>query len=207
MWLVAWALVALALPGCGGGTRTPPADGGPADPPPPSTPPVLEDGFEEGLGLWRRDAHVPPSVEDPTVPVPWFIDRVGDPVRGGQASVRLRLDGRQDDGTIWLERSLPVPAHSDLRVHVAAAFWSESESFNTTAETALYAGPVSPEVESDFDVSGVLNQVAGWKVYEHTRDVTSGADGQLHVGVGVNVVWETWITYYLDDVRVWVEPR
>ena len=105
---------------------------------------------------------------------------------------------------------LPRPSPSGVwrrRRHVAAAFWSASESFNTTAETALYAGPVSPEVEGDFDVSGVLNQVAGWKLYEHTRDVTSGADGQLHIGVGVNVVWETWITYYLDDVRVWVEPR
>jgi len=203
--------VVLLLPpllGCGGGASPPSDGGGPADPPPsfPSLP-TLADGFETGLGAWSQDAHVPHSVEDPTVPVPWAIDLTDQPVHEGISAVRLWLDGRQDDGTIWLERALPVAPHADWTVHVSAAYWSESESFNTTAEVALYAGDVSPEVELDFDVSGILNEVGGWKVYAHTFDVTSGADGQVHIGVGVNVVWETWITYYLDDVRVWIEPH
>ena len=207
LWLASAAVIATLLLGCGGALGAPPPPTDPAPGPPPSSPPVLEDGFEAGLGAWTKDAQLPPSVEDPTVPVPWSIDLADEPVHGGAASVRLWLDGRQDDGTIWLERPLSVVPHTDWVVYVSAAFWSESESFNTTAEVALYAGAVSPESELDFDVSGILNRVAGWKVYAHTFQVTSGADGLLHVGVGVNVVWETWITYYLDDVRVWVVPR
>jgi hypothetical protein len=208
-------LLFLALAGgCNAGADTPVGDDSPSDPsppmtqpPPPGTPPVLEDGFEGGLDLWTKDAHVPPSVEDPSVPVPWSIDLAGQPVYEGVASACFTLDGRQDDGAIWLERTVMVAADSNWTVHVSGAYWSPHESFNTFAEVALYAGATSPEVESDFDVSGILNKVDGWKTYAGVFEVTTGPDGLVHIALGVNVVWETWITYFLDDVRVWIEPR
>lgn len=201
-------LLLLAL-GCGsastgGGTNDPPT---PPSPPSPPSPPTFHDGFETGLGLWTKDAEVPPSPGNPGVPVDWSIEPSSEVVHAGALSARYDLDGRQDDGTIWLERAFALEPARPYAVHVEAAYWSDSESFNTTAMVALYAGGESPEEELDFDVSQPLNEVAGWKTYGASFDVTSGADGSVHVGVGLTVVWETWITYYLDDVRVWIEPR
>jgi len=197
--LLAWLLVV----GCGSGAS---GDGAGPSPVPP-TPPTFADGFETGLGAWTRDADVPPSPEDPDVPVAWSIEPSSEVVHTGAASARFDLDGRQDDGTIWLERTFDVGPGTPWRVTVEGTWWSPSESFNTTAVVVLYAGPDSPEEELDFAVAGPLDLVAGWRAYRASFDVTAAGDGRVHVGVGLSVVWETWITYYLDDVRVWLEPR
>lgn len=198
----------LVLAACGGSAPEPgPGDPDPSPPGTPPSPPGFEDGFEAGLGLWVKDAHVPPSPEDPSVPVEWAIDASPEEASGGTASARFYLDGRQDDGVIWLERAVEATPFGSYDVQVVADYWSAAESFNTTAMVALHAGPTSPEVEADFVQPYVLNEVAGWKTYGWAFPVTTDADGRIHVAVGVSVVWETYITYYIDDVSVWITPR
>jgi hypothetical protein len=173
----------------------------------PATQPILfEEGFEEGLDRWQQGADVPEDPERPGQPVDWSIEMSSDQVAGGASSACFDLDGKQDDGTIWLARPLDVPA--DVAYHVRLAFdlWSESESFNTLAKVAAYVGPQPPAVEEDFDVSEPANQVAGWKTYTYEFDARSGPEGQVWVALGISAVWETEMTYYVDNLRVEVIP-
>ncbi len=140
------------------------------------------------------------------VPVTWSIEPVDTPVYEGAQSAEFTIDGRQDDGTIWLERAFDVTPGAAYTVHVSTRWWSEHASFTSAALVVDYAGATSPEAELDFTVVGVLDQVSGWKRYVADLPAHGGADGKLWVGVGFSVVFETWITHDLDDVRIWIEP-
>lgn len=177
--------------------------------------------FEDGLGNWSRDADVPDDPNRPGEPVDWNITRtnetgyedhvhvVGHPVH----SVRFCLDGRQDDGTIWLEQTLPLaPGTYDVEAELQA--WSRSESFNTLAYVVLRVGSGDAEREEDFPpphhngatsasaggLREVLDQQAGWKRYNTSFKVET--DGGLQVAFGISAVWETEMCYDLDAVRV-----
>ena len=112
------------------------------------------------------------------------------------------IDGKQDDGTIWLERKISVKQNAQIRVSVSFWLYSEQESFNTIAAVAAYAGTAKPNVEGDFAVVGFANEVAGWKNYAYTADLNTGSNGEAWVAVGISVRWETYMTYYIDDVRI-----
>jgi len=52
----------------------------------------------------------------------------------------------------------------------------------------------------------VANQAAGWKTYEYAFHVQSDSEGQVWVALGISAVWETEMTYYVDNVRVEIAP-
>ena len=81
-------------------------------------------------------------------------------------------------------------------------FYSESESFNVIAGVVGFAGTSDPEVEADFTVLGQANEVSGWKRYTYTATLKTGSSGEVWVAVGISVLWETEMTYNLDDVEV-----
>jgi hypothetical protein len=167
----------------------------------PKTATYTED-FEEDFGGWTADADVPQDPNKPGSPVDWNISRVTHPVKSGQYSVELYIDGRQDDGTVWIEKELSVKQNSHIQVTVSFDFYSESESFNVIAAVVGFAGTYNPEVEADFTVLGQANEASGWKSYTHTATVNTGASGEVWVAVGISVLWETKMTYNLDDVKV-----
>lgn len=167
---------------------------------------TFRDSFEAALGDWQTGADVPEDGEQPG-PVAWSIETSQAQSSDGHSSVSLFLDGKHDDGTIWLVRSFNVPANRHLMVKLSFDAWSELESFNTTAKAAVYAGARRPQQEGDFDLSQALNQATGWKRYVCGIDVQSGADGQLWVAVGITAVWETKLTYYFDNLLMEVEAR
>jgi hypothetical protein len=169
-------------------------------------PVAFHEGFEGTLDGWQRGADVPEDPNQPGQPVDWRIELSSDQVAEGTASARFTLDGSQDDGTIWLMRPLDVPPEEPLRVELSFELWSASESFNTLANIAAYAGSEPPGEENDFNLHQTANQVEGWKTYEYAFDVHSNAEGQLWVALGVSVVWETEITYYVDNVHVRAAP-
>jgi hypothetical protein len=205
-----------ALVACGlAGAPTPilpPAEGPTATPTPaPSATPVatpiagapgFEEGFEGGLGAWQQGADVPDDPARPGQPVEWSIEPSADQAAEGTSSARLTLDGKQDDGTIWLARPVSVAAGELARVHLSFELWSESESFNTLANVAAYAGAQPPVAEEDFDLSQVANKAEGWMTYDYTFDVRGNAEGHAWVAVGISAVWETQMTYYIDNVQV-----
>ena len=192
--------LSLVLAACGSGGSAPPGND-----PPPDPPGTFRDGFETGLGSWAKAFDLPPDPNDPGDVVEWSIEASAEQAFQGQQSARFVLDGRQDDGTIWLVRAFDVTPQATHTVSLSVMFWSESESFNTTAMVAAYAGPVPPTVELDFDTTRPLNLTAGWAPYAYTFEVTSGDDGRIWVAFGISAVWETWMTYYADEVRVGID--
>jgi len=161
-----------------------------------------DEGFEEDFGGWEGDADVPPDPNNPDSLVDWNVSRVTSPVKSGQYSVELYIDGRQDDGTVWIERELSVKKNLQIQVKVSFDFYSESESFNVIADVVGFAGTSNPEVEADFTVLGQANEVSGWKRYTHTATLKTGSSGEVGVAVGISVLWETEMTYNLDNVEV-----
>jgi hypothetical protein len=163
---------------------------------------TYNEGFEDDLGGWKGDADVPPDPNNPDSLVDWNVSRVTSPINSGQHSVELYIDGKQDDGTVWIEKKLSVKEKSQIQVTVSFEFYSESESFNVLAAVVGFAGTHNPEVEADFTVLGQANEVSGWKRYSYTSTLNTGSRGEVWVAVGISVRWETEMIYNLDDVQV-----
>lgn len=166
---------------------------------------TYSESFENSFGEWSTDADVPEDPNNPGQPVEWHIKRVTNISHFGQYSLELFIDGRQDDGTIWIERRIALKKRSQVKV----SFWlyNEQESFNTRAVVCVYVGAENPEVEGDFYVLGSADEVAGWKNYAYTAVVDADSRGEFWVAVGISVRWETYLTYCLDDVEIEVfEP-
>ena len=165
--------------------------------------PILyNESFEEGFANWEADADVPPDPNNPGQYVAWNVSRVTFLAHSGQYSVELYIDGRQDDGTVWIEKKISVKNNSQIQVKVSFEFYSEQESFNVIADVCAYARISNPEVETDFTVLGQANEVAGWKRYTHETTLQTGSSGEVWVAVGITVRWETEMTYNIDDVKV-----
>lgn len=105
------------------------------------------DGFEEGFTGWSRDSDVPQDPNNLRNPVAWMITRSTERAVAGSASLRYYLDGRQDDGTIWIVRGISVEAEQTYDVSMRTDAWSSSESFNTIAHLVMYAGTSRPTSE------------------------------------------------------------
>lgn len=181
------------------------------------------EGFEADLDAWKRDADVPDDPNDPGEPVEWMIEQSMERAAGGNVSLRYVLDGRQDDGTIWVTRPVEIESGRAYDVRMTAQAWSASESFNTLAHLVMYAGPTKPTVEESFPAPGEnssdagvaetgglrepLNQREGWLEYSFAWTTPTLDTDTIHVAVGISAVWETEMTYFVDDVAVSVTPR
>ena len=145
---------------------------------------------------------MPLDPNNPGQSVAWNVSRVTSIPHSGQCSVELYVDGRQDDGTVWIEKKISVKNDSQTQVKVSFEFYSEQESFNVIASVCAYTGISNPEVEADFTILGQANEVAGWKHYIHETTLKTGSSEEVWVAVGITVRWETEMTYNIDDVKV-----
>jgi hypothetical protein len=168
----------------------------------PTNPAVCDEGFEQGLGDWVKDADLPLDPNNPGHFVAWNISRVNSLSFSGQYSLELFIDGRADDGTIWIEKEILGESDSQIHVTISFEFYSEAESFNTIAGVCAYVGISNPTLEEDFVVIGLANEVAGWKRYTHEKTLTTGSTGKVWVALGITVRWETEMTYNIDDVKI-----
>ncbi len=161
-------------------------------------PPKYFEDFENGLGAWVVDAEVPEDPNNPGQSIEWHITRVSNVSRSNSFSLELFIDGRQDDGTVWIETKIELKKPSQIKV----AFWlySEQQSSNTRAAVCVYVGTKNPETEMDFYVLGAADEIAGWKNYEYSTVID--ASGEAWVAVGISVRWEAYLTYYLDDLKI-----
>ncbi|MDH5786895.1 MAG: hypothetical protein OEZ40_01205, partial [Candidatus Bathyarchaeota archaeon] len=100
---------------------------------------TFEQDFELDFGGWTKDAQVPPDPNNPGHPVAWEVSRVTSLSHSGQYSVELYIDGRQDDGTVWIEKKISVKPNSQIQANVSFEFYSIDESFNTIAGVCAYA--------------------------------------------------------------------
>jgi len=165
-------------------------------------PVVYDESFEQDFGGWAKDAQVSLDPNNPGHPVAWEVSRVTPLSYSGQYSMELYIDGRQDDGTVWIEKKISVKNNSQIQAKVSFEFYSEQESFNVIAGVCAYAGISNPEVEEDFVVLGPANEVAGWKGYTYTTTLHTDSRGEMWIALGITVLWETEMTYNIDDVKV-----
>ena len=161
---------------------------------------IMREGFEEGLSGWTVGADVPEDPNNPGNPMAHSVTQSNQRSLEGSSSAELTIDGLQDDGTIWLTRSIQVPEGAS-KVDLELQLYSDAESFNTIAVVVGYVGSKQPTQEEDLQVLGPANQVAGWRPYSLSVDAEPG---EAWVALGVSVRWETEMTYWVDSVRVTV---
>ena len=162
----------------------------------------FSENFENGLDNWVTAGDAPDDPNNPGHPVEWNIELSTNQYVSPSHSALFTIDGLQDDGAIWIERKLVLEPNSVKSVNVTFQLWSVSESFNTLAVVIGYAGNKNPAVEGDFEVIGAANQVEGWKTYSFAAEVTADSNGDAYVALGISVVWETQMSYFVDDVTV-----
>jgi hypothetical protein len=177
-------------------TRTPDGGGTPTQVPGAE----LENGsFEDGLRGWMIGRDLPADPNNPDRKVASEADVTAHFASQGNQSIEFFLDGSADDGTIWVQQEIDLEGVETLAVDG----YSETNSFNTIAQVAVYTGPV-PEnglVEKDFNREYATEDHEGWKTYEYEV----AHDGPGLVAVGINVVWETGVRRQLDNVRLLAE--
>lgn len=121
----------------------------------------FSEGFEADLPDWKTGSDVPEDPNNPGNPVNWDITRSTERAATGSSSLRYFLDGRQDDGTIWIARPVSVEADQAYQVRMQADGWSASESFNTLAYLVMYAETSPPKSEGSFPEPGANSTNAG----------------------------------------------
>ena len=82
-------------------------------------PGAINESFEEGFAGWKADANVPLDPNNPGHPVAWSVSRVTSLANSGQYSIELYVDGRQDDGTVWIEKKISVKNNSEIQVEIS----------------------------------------------------------------------------------------
>lgn len=83
---------------------------------------LVREGFEQGFGAWVRDADVPLDPNHPGHPVEWNITREKTIVHSGEHALKFFIDGRQDDGTIWVERTIEATENGQIPVTISLEF-------------------------------------------------------------------------------------
>lgn len=162
--------------------------------------------FELGFDGWIIDRDVPMDPNNPGYEVNWSIIRVENASRAysGTHSLKLFIDGRQDDGVIWIEKNYTLMANKNYQVKISFQFYCGTVSFNTITLVIGYSNTTNPEVEADL-IEGILGtgeEAPEWKKYSRTVNVNTGNDGVIWIAIGMSVVWETEVTHYLDDLSI-----
>ncbi len=165
------------------------------------------ESFETGFRAWRPDHQIDCEADDAPCPFDWSIERSTEQARDGRFSLRGFLDGRWDDGSIWVERTIDVRRARQVTVEVGFWLWSEQQSDVNTFPVLAFADRRDPETEGDFAIVGQTDQVAGWQRYTYRNTFCSGSGGGAWVAFGFGATWETARTYFLDLAEVTVSQR
>ncbi|MDP3093781.1 MAG: BsuPI-related putative proteinase inhibitor [bacterium] len=168
-------------------------------------PPYFE-SFESGLGGWQTDHEIHCEQEIHPCLFEWSIERSTEQAQHGNYSLESFLNGINDDGTIWMEKTFPVPQNSTVTIDLSFQLWSEAATPVTQWPVVAYIGTADPELESDFTIVGYTNTVAGWQAYSHSRNINTGSSSRIWVAFGFGATWEVSRTYFMDSVTVTVPP-
>jgi len=163
------------------------------------------DDFENDFGNWTIGSQVPEDPNNPGQSVEWLVERSSNHSYSGNYSVLFWIDGRQDDGTIWITRKLTFEPNSEKSVNISFQLWSGEESFNTLAAVVGYIGENKPQAEDDFQVLGAANQVSGWRAYSLSNEIVTANTGEVYVALGISVRWETELIYFADSTEITID--
>jgi hypothetical protein len=137
----------------------------------------------------------------------WQMARSRDEAYRGQTSVECYLDGTTGFGTAWLARGYSAPMDTLMDVKLSFQLWSAERGDVNQAAVVAYVGTAPPTSRADFQLIGYTNQVAGWQQYQFDRLQLTGQDpAQVWVAFGVSSTWEYASTFYMDYVKVSLQP-
>jgi len=168
-----------------------------------STSDVFFESFEAGFGEWSAQGYVDPCV--PACELEWSVSPTFEQAEDGRVSLDFTVNGLLDDGTVWIERTLALPAGTwnvDLTFHL----WDIAEADVGNWDVVAFIDTYDPEFEVDFDHVGKTGAAAGWFPYELDKTITVDEPTIVFVAIGVNVVFETWRTYFIDSVTIDMLP-
>jgi hypothetical protein len=121
----------------------------------------------------------------------------------GVTSLSYYLDGRNDDGTIWIQRPFKgLPPNTVVSVETRFQLHSSTKSAFNNWPVVVYAGAAPPSSESDFAIVGLTDQAAGWRQYSGRIVTTTDPAGNLWVAIGIGATWEGTRTYNIDFLNV-----
>ena len=156
---------------------------------------TYRESFERDLGGWQPDSDGKARK--------WLVYRTPERALDGRYSLAYLVDGANDDGTVWIERSLPAPPRASVAVRVS--FWLYSPVQDITGWPVVGTAAVrDPEAEADLPVIGYAGRTAGWARYAFDTRVQTGDAASIFVAVGISVTWETIRTHHVDLVEVTV---
>lgn len=186
----------------------------------PGEPVRVSESWETGLDPWSTHGSVG---RDARGEFSWSIDVTDDRAADGSQSLQVFTEGRHDDGTAWVTRSVSVEGETGYDATASVAAWSAGESFNTVRHLVMRLGSEPPTSEGDFPPPGEnstgagtvpvgglrepVDREGGWEQFEFEWTTPTLSTDALSLSVGVSVVWETDRTDYLDDVRLSLVPR
>jgi hypothetical protein len=156
--------------------------------------PIAVESFEAGFGQWRSDTDGRAPVSSVTI--------TSERAFHGLRSVKIFMDGRQDDGTTWLEASFTGPPSTQVRVTLSFQLWSLAAGVAGGWNVVGFAGPRDPEAEADFTRIGVTEVKAGWLPYGGGWTFRTDSTGRFWVALGTSVIWEVQKAHLVDLVRV-----
>ncbi|MFA6170847.1 MAG: hypothetical protein WCW77_04830 [Patescibacteria group bacterium] len=161
------------------------------------------ESFENSFGGWEPKHQI--ACENDPFPCffDWSIKRSKQKAYDGAYSLAAYLDGSHDDGTIWVEHPYTVTPNSKINCEISFYLWSENKSSINQWPVLAYVGPRNPVREEDFKLIGRTDEVAGWKKYSYSTQLTTDSfTDKIWVAFGFGATAEFQHTYYLDQVSV-----
>ncbi|WP_255681957.1 hypothetical protein [Natrinema sp. SYSU A 869] len=168
--------------------------------PTPSPASLQNPSFEEYLTGWSVGTDLPTAPGESIDSVEHSVAITSERAADSEHSMALFIDGVADDGTIWVEQPVNITPVDTVTVDV----YSQQESFNRMSQVAFFAGkkPRDGLSERDFNREKDIEDHAGWKTYSYS---VSDLEGVVTLAIGMNVVWETGVRRFFDDIRLVTE--
>jgi hypothetical protein len=167
----------------------------------------FSDSFEFGLSDWSVRS-LETRVDTSTID--WHIITTDQMASVGSFSTEVYMENLTDAAKIWLERSLDVEPKRTYTATISFDLASRAAGNINTFQILANALPASPEtgseviqgvIDGDFPEGTYNGGIEGYVWLEKSiqKEVTAGADGKLHLILGIWGTWEGPRTYYFDN--------
>lgn len=161
--------------------------------------------FESSLDGWIGDADYLVGENDSII-IDWNVTRKTENPYMGSHSICLEIDGRHDDGAVWIERMFSISTGNVKSRNVKVSFYIYSENIGMNIRAHIFASvnTTNPSKEEDFDFKTTTitsdSNLNGWHKFSITTKLLPL--NQIWVAIGIKVAWETFLKFYIDDVAV-----
>lgn len=108
------------------------------------------ESFETGFGRWQKDA-------DQSGPQLWDVTRVSGSAYEGSYYLQMYLQTTFDNGTVWIERPIPIPADPDAVGMVELSFFAHDGGGLYANNTKMWGGWYDPDLDEDLWMGNQLS--------------------------------------------------